>query len=43
MDKIIAYHLTVTIHEMYENGSNPDFCAQTILEEYDEMDNFCMD
>ncbi|MGV8127638.1 MAG: transposase [Methanothrix sp.] len=24
--KIIAYNLTVVIHEMYENGINPDFC-----------------
>jgi len=23
--KIIAYNLTVVIHEMYENGINPDF------------------
>ena len=23
--KIVAYNLTVVIHEMYENGINPDF------------------
>jgi len=23
--KIVAYNLTVIIHEMYENGINPDF------------------
>ncbi|MPM85283.1 hypothetical protein SDC9_132361 [bioreactor metagenome] len=23
--KIIAYNLTVVIHEMYENGINPEF------------------
>jgi transposase len=26
--KIIAYNLTVVIHEMYENGINPDFLSQ---------------
>ena len=25
MAKIIAYNLTVVIHEMYENGISPDF------------------
>lgn len=27
LDKIIAYNLTVIIHEMYENGIEPDFIA----------------
>jgi transposase len=26
--KIVAYNLTVVIHEMYENGINPDFLGQ---------------
>ena len=26
--KIVAYNLTVGIHEMYENGINPDFLNQ---------------
>jgi len=30
--KIIAYNLTVVIHEMYENGINPDFLNQTIVD-----------
>lgn len=25
--KIIAYNLTVVIHEMYENGINPEFLS----------------
>ena len=29
--KIIAYNLTVVIHEMYENGINPDFIGQNRL------------
>jgi transposase len=29
--KIIAYNLTVVIHEMYENGINPEFLSQTIV------------
>jgi transposase len=29
--KIIAYNLTVVIHEMYENGINPDFLGQNSL------------
>jgi len=28
--KIIAYNLTVVIHEMYENGINPDFLKQKV-------------
>lgn len=27
--KIIAYNLTVVIHEMYENGINPEFLQRT--------------
>ncbi|MFZ3148152.1 MAG: IS5 family transposase [Methanothrix sp.] len=29
--KIIAYNLTVVIHEMYENGINPNFLCQNTL------------
>lgn len=25
LDKIIAYNLTIVIHEMYESGINPEF------------------
>lgn len=31
--KIVAYNLTVVIHEMYENGINPDFLQPTQSEE----------
>ena len=30
--KIIAYNLTVVIHEMYENGIDPNFIAKKYLE-----------
>lgn len=30
--KIIVYNLTVLIHEMYENGVNPDFLLQKELD-----------
>lgn len=29
--KIIAYNLTVVIHEMYENGINPEFLSLAIV------------
>ena len=40
--KIVAYNLTVVIHEMYENGINPDFLYRGLSQRwYDDGNDIC--